>query len=230
MEPGLSRGLAIGLPQRGHGGGVARSDSGRMCRVLFYRAALEGGGTATIEAICAELDRQGLNAVPLVVSTLKEAACVRFVQAALAAHPPSAILNLTGFALGIDGLDAKLNPFAGIDAPVIQLVQGGRPEAQWRGDSQGLTAKDLAMQVVLPELDGRIGGILVGHKEEAVWHAATECPLSAYAPDLDGIARAVTLARNWTRLQGNAARGAEGCDCARELSDPRWAAGEWRGV
>ena len=38
---------------------------------------------------------------------------------------------------------------------MIQLIQAGRPEAQWAADSQGLTAKDLAMQVVLPELDGR---------------------------------------------------------------------------
>ena len=42
---------------------------------------------------------------------------------------------------------------------MIQLVQGGRPEAQWAADVQGLSAKDLAMQIVLPELDGRIGGI-----------------------------------------------------------------------
>jgi cobaltochelatase CobN len=169
--------------------------------LLFYRAALEGGGTATVEALVAEIGRQGLNAVPLLVSTLKEAACVRFVQGALARHPPSAILNMTGFALGLDGLDPKLNPLANIDAPVIQLVQGGRPAAQWAADMQGLTAKDLAMQVVLPELDGRIGGILVGHKEEAVWHEATECPLSAYAPDASGIARAVTLAKHWVQLR-----------------------------
>ncbi len=169
--------------------------------VLFYRAALEGAGTATLVALCAELARRGLAPVPLMISTLKEGACIRFVQAAFAAHEPQAILNLTGFALGIDGLDDKLNPFAGTDAPVIQLVQGGRPEAQWAADSQGLTGKDLAMQIVLPELDGRIGGIIVGHKAEAVWHAATQCPLSAYAPDADGIARAVALAGNWVRLR-----------------------------
>ncbi|MEQ1770047.1 MAG: cobaltochelatase subunit CobN [Devosia sp.] len=169
--------------------------------LVFYRAALEGGGTATIEAIIAALHGRGMNAVPLLVSTLKEAACVRFVQAAFAIHKPQVILNLTGFALGIDGLDDKLNPFSGTDAPVVQLVQGGRPEAQWRDDSQGLTAKDLAMQVVLPELDGRIGGILVGHKEDSVWHDATECPLLAYAPDTDGICRAVSLAANIVRLR-----------------------------
>jgi cobaltochelatase CobN len=168
--------------------------------LLFYRAAFEGAGTATLEALYSEIERQGLAPVPLMISTLKEGACVRFVQAAFAAHKPQAILNLTGFALGLDGLEEKLNPFAGIHAPVIQLVQGGRPEAQWAADSQGLSAKDLAMQVVLPELDGRIGGIIVGHKAEAVWHAATECPLSAYAADADGIRRAVTLAANWVRL------------------------------
>ncbi|RYE07221.1 MAG: cobaltochelatase subunit CobN [Hyphomicrobiales bacterium] len=169
--------------------------------LLFYRAALEGAGTATLLALCAELSRQGLTPVPLMISTLKEGACVRFVKAAFATHRPQAILNLTGFALGVDGLEESLNPFAGTDAPVIQLVQGGRPEAQWAADSQGLSAKDLAMQIVLPELDGRIGGLLVGHKADAVWHERTQCPLSAYAPDRDGIARAVALARNWVRLR-----------------------------
>jgi cobalamin biosynthesis Mg chelatase CobN len=169
--------------------------------MLFYRAALEGAGTATLEALIAELEAQSLNPVPIVVSTLKEGACIRFVQAAFDLHPPSVILNLTGFALGLDGLDDKQNPFAGTDAPVIQLLQGGRPEAQWAADIQGLTAKDLAMQVVLPELDGRIGMLLVGHKHDAVWHERTQCPLSAYAPDADGIRRAVTLAKNWTTLR-----------------------------
>jgi cobaltochelatase CobN len=169
--------------------------------ILFYRAALEGAGTATLEALIAELEAQHLNPVPLVISTLKEGACLRFVQRAFVEYPPEVILNLTGFALGLDGLDPAQNPFAGTDAPVIQLIQSGRPEAQWAADPQGLTAKDLAMQVVLPELDGRHGMLLVGHKQEAVWHERTQCPLSAYAPDADGIRRAVALAKNWTTLR-----------------------------
>jgi cobaltochelatase CobN len=169
--------------------------------ILFYRAALEGAGTATLEALIAELEAQHLNPVPLVISTLKESACLRFVQRAFAEYPPDVILNLTGFALGLDGLDLAQNPFAQTDAPVIQLIQSGRPETQWAADPQGLTAKDLAMQVVLPELDGRHGMLLVGHKQEAVWHARTQCPLSAYAPDPDGIRRAVTLAANWANLR-----------------------------
>uniref|UniRef100_UPI002E209F4E cobaltochelatase subunit CobN n=1 Tax=Devosia algicola TaxID=3026418 RepID=UPI002E209F4E len=169
--------------------------------ILFYRAALEGAGTATLEALIAALTAADLVPVPLVISSLKEGACVRFVQNALARFQPAAILNLTGFALGLDGLEAKSNPFAEIDAPIIQLLQGGRPIEQYQADPQGLSAKDLAMQVVMPELDGRIGAILVGHKQQALWHNRSQCPLSAYAPDASGIARATNLAQNYARLR-----------------------------
>ncbi|GLQ10840.1 hypothetical protein GCM10007913_27720 [Devosia yakushimensis] len=177
------------------------SDARAHIPILFYRAALEGAGTATIAALIAELERQNLAPVPLLVSSLKEGPCIRFVQNALAAFPPSAILNLTGFSLGIDSLDAKANPFSGTDAPVIQLIQSGRPEAQWLADSQGLSSKDMAMFLVMPEVDGRIGGLIVGHKADAVWHERCQVPLSAYAPDPSGITRAVTLAANWSRLR-----------------------------
>ncbi|MBU1305876.1 MAG: cobaltochelatase subunit CobN, partial [Alphaproteobacteria bacterium] len=169
--------------------------------ILFYRAALEGAGTATIEALISGLLDQGLAPVPVLVSSLKEGACVRFVQQVLAAVAPAAILNLTGFALGIDGLDAKANPFASTDAPVIQLIQSGRSEAQWQADSQGLSSKDMAMFLVMPEVDGRIGGLIVGHRADAVWHERCQVPLTAYAPDASGIARAAALAANWARLR-----------------------------
>src|SRR5690606_17216723 len=150
-----------------------------------------------IEAIIAALEARGLAPVPLLVSSLKEAACARFVQNALAAFPPAAIFNLTGFALGIDGLDEKSNPFSTGDAPVIQLIQSGRSEAQWAADSQGLSSKDMAMYLVMPDVDGRIGGLIVGHKADAVWHERCQVPLTSYTPDASGIDRAVMLAANW---------------------------------
>ena len=174
---------------------------GAFVPILFYRAALEGAGTATLEALIAELEARGLAPVPIVVSSLKEAACIAFVQQVHAAFPPAAIFNLTAFALGVADLDEKSNLFAGSDAPVIQLIQSGRSETQWAADPQGLSSKDMAMYLVMPEVDGRIGGLLVGHKADAVWHQRTQCPLSAYAPDHGGISRAVDLAFNWARLR-----------------------------
>src|SRR5690606_12642873 len=117
----------------GDGGGGSASEP--TVPILFYRAALEGAGTATLDALVAALEARGLAPLPLLVSTLKEGACIRFVRDAFTSHPPAAILNLTGFALGIDGLDDRHNPFAATDAPVIQLVQASRPASQWVADS-----------------------------------------------------------------------------------------------
>ena len=189
------------------GESAARSDSSgapahtSYIPILFYRAALEGAGTATLEALIAELEARGLTPVPIVVSSLKEAGCIAFVQQVFATFPPAAIFNLTAFALGVADLDEASNPFAGTDAPVIQLIQSGRSQSQWAADPQGLSSKDMAMYLVMPEVDGRIGGLLVGHKADAVWHERTQCPLSAYAPDHGGISRAVDLAFNWARLR-----------------------------
>jgi cobaltochelatase CobN len=169
--------------------------------ILFYRALLDGAGTAVVEALAAGLRDRGLAPLPIFVSSLREPEAVAFVQSIFASTPPAVILNLTGFALGIDGLSPEQNPFAGTDAPVIQLIQSGRPEALWATDMQGLSPKDLAMQVVMPELDGRIGGLIVGHRAESLWHPRTQCPLATYAPDAEGIGRAADLAANWVRLR-----------------------------
>jgi cobaltochelatase CobN len=193
--------FGVWSPEGGVGLEVPGVTGAAVVPVLFYRAALEGGGTATIAALVAAIADAGMQPLPLLVSTLKEGACVRFLKGVFAETRPAAILNLTGFALGLDGLAEAQNPFSTTDAPVIQLIQGGRAEAQWRADLQGLTAKDLAMQMVLPELDGRIGMLIVGHKSDAAWHERTQCPIPAYAPDAEGIARAVRLAGNWARLR-----------------------------
>src|SRR5690606_34713443 len=66
------------LPGRGIVDEIAVSEKPAI-PLLFYRAALEGAGTATLEALVAEIRRRGLAAVPLMISTLKEASCVRFV-------------------------------------------------------------------------------------------------------------------------------------------------------
>lgn len=174
--------------------------------LLFYRAALEGAGTQTLERLIGRATEQGLNPVPILVSSLKETACVRFVQNSFEQFLPDVIFNLTGFALGLDGIEEKSNPFAKTDAAIVQLIQAGRAEAQWQADTQGLSAKDLAMQIVLPELDGRIGALIVGHKEEAVWHTPTQCPLSTYAADDDGINHAINVALQWVRLRQTKAK------------------------
>ncbi len=169
--------------------------------ILFYRSLLEGAGGAAIDLLCQKLKRENLTPVPIIISSLKEGACVRFVKRAFEKFPPQIILNLTAFALGIETIEEKQNPFADIDAPIIQLLQSSRPKKIWQKDYQGLSAKDLAMQIVLPELDGRIGNLLIAHKEKSVWHKRTQCQLSLYSPYREGIKNVVELSKNWLNLR-----------------------------
>ena len=47
-------------------------------------------------------------------------------------------------------------PLDACDVPVLQVVSATTQRAAWRESARGLGAADLAMHVVLPELDGRI--------------------------------------------------------------------------
>src|SRR5690606_36741825 len=52
-----------------------------------------------------------------------------------------------------------------------------------------------------PEVDGRIEGLIVGNKADALWHQRCQVPLTSYTPHASVISRAVTLASNWARLR-----------------------------
>ena len=59
---------------------------------------------------------------------------------------------------------ASAGPFGAVDAPVLQLVLSASRKSDWQDSVAGLTARDLAMNVALPELDGRILSRAVGFK------------------------------------------------------------------
>ena len=57
--------------------------------ILFYRSLLEGGQTAPVDALCAALDREGLNAHPLFIASLKDAASVAAIAGEAATAAPA---------------------------------------------------------------------------------------------------------------------------------------------
>src|SRR6476660_657942 len=115
--------------------GVCRRDRPRVL-ILFYRAMLLAADTAPIEALCRALTERGLAPAPLVVPSLKDAASAQFVRAALARLEPALIVTTTAFAAAATA--GAPTPFDDTEVP------------------RGLGPADLAMHVVLPELDGRV--------------------------------------------------------------------------
>ena len=131
--------------------------------IIFYRALLLAADTAAIDALCAALAARGLTPAPLVVTNFKEAGSAQFIRAALARLSPTVVITTTAFAIGGEPGEATLLDEAGV--PVIQVVLATTRRAAWRESPRGLGAADLAMHVVLPELDGRVLAGAVAFKE-----------------------------------------------------------------
>src|SRR5690606_39579493 len=92
-------------------------------------------------------------------------------------------------------------PFDVCDGPLLQVVFSGGSAQAWAEGTTGLSARDIAMNVALPEVDGRVLTRAVSFKGAARWDAATQTAVVAYEPRADRIDFVADLARNWLRLR-----------------------------
>ena len=108
---------------------------------------------------------------------------------------PDLVIAATAFSAREDGIDFVLD---GADCPVLQAFAVGAPQAAWAASARGLGAADLAMQVALPEFDGRLSGFPISFKEEAPEIAGfAERRAVPYGPGIDALAE---RAAGWLRL------------------------------
>ena len=177
-----------------------KADGRPVAALVFYRALVQSGDLALVEAIIEALDAAGLDALAIHVAGLKDPEAGQVVEAAIARHDAAIVLNLTGFAVSTPGAATSRTPFTASGRPVLQLVASSGSESAWADGMNGLGPRDLAMSVALPEIDGRILTRAVSFKGDPVTDAATEITLTRYAPVPDRIAWVARLARAWVDL------------------------------
>ena len=154
--------------------------------VIFYRALLLAGDMAVIDALCADLSAHGLAPAPLAVTSLKDGAAAAFIRDALARLRPAVIVTTTAFAAG--GEPGAPTPLDGPDVPVLQAVIATTRRSAWQESPRGLAAADLAMHVVLPELDGRVLAGAIAFKDTLAPHPELGFAALANRPEPDRIA------------------------------------------
>jgi len=177
-------------------------DGQPVAALVFYRALLQAGNLAPVDALIAALGREDVNVLPVFCGSLKDPVSADLLGRLFEEAPPGIVLNATGFAVSSPGAGRKETPFDAAGCPVLQVVFSGGNAAAWEAGTQGLSARDIAMNVALPEVDGRILSRAVSFKSEARFDAATQCPLIAYEPRTDRIDFVAKLAANWLRLAG----------------------------
>ncbi len=171
---------------------------GGVVPVVFYRALVQSGNTAPVDALVDALVARRLRPLPVFVHSLKDGEAASLLERLFAEAPPAIILNATGFSVRAG---SAADPLAAADCPVVQVVFAGNDEENWRNGTRGLGPRDLAMNVALPEIDGRILSRAVSFKAPLGRDPGTEADLVGYRPVADRIAFVADLARNWARLR-----------------------------
>ncbi len=165
--------------------------------IVFYRSHLLAGDIAPITALAEALRARGLGVRAVHVSSLKDAEAAAFVAERLRQWRPSVVLNATGFSAR---QNEAASPLDAAGVPVLQLILAGVARAAWRASTRGLSKADLAMQVVLPELDGRLLTTAIAFKAQEEPVPGLDYARVVHRPDADGIALAAERAAGWARL------------------------------
>ncbi|WP_182083934.1 cobaltochelatase subunit CobN [Aureimonas sp. ME7] len=176
-----------------------------LAAIVFYRALVQSGQTEAVEALATALEARGVDALPVFVSSLKDPVSVETVRVLFGPRPPAVVVNLTGFAVSSPGRPFRPTVLDEAGAVVLQGVLSGSTRDAWEASAQGLSARDLAMNVALPEVDGRVLTRALAFKSAGEWHELTETDIVAHRPEPSRITFAADLAGAWARLRATPA-------------------------
>jgi cobaltochelatase CobN len=165
--------------------------------VTFYRSYLTAADTAPVDALIEALREKGFTAYGAFVPSLKAAGVADWLTAHFDAWPPAVIINATAFsAAGDDGT----TPFDAASCPVFQVALSTARREDWQESLRGLSPGDLAMHVVLPEIDGRLFAGVVSFKSPAARDAELQFVHLAHRPDEERVNAVGARAVAWHRL------------------------------
>ncbi|MGO6737828.1 cobaltochelatase subunit CobN [Rhizobium ruizarguesonis] len=169
--------------------------------ISFYRALVQSGETAPIEALVEALTTLGLRPLPVFAYSLKDPVSTGILESVFSALKPDVVINTTGFAVSAPGADRRPTVLEANEAIVLQAILSASSREAWLSSSQGLSARDLGMNVALPEVDGRVLARAVSFKTAARYDAAVETNIVASEPDAGRVRYTAELAANWARLR-----------------------------
>ncbi|CUH45947.1 cobaltochelatase subunit CobN [Ruegeria atlantica] len=165
--------------------------------VTFYRAYLTSADTAPVATLIRSLRARGFEGVGLFAPSLKAPLAADWLREHVVALNPAAIINATSFsgkgASGTSPLDAA-------DVPVFQVALATSRRQAWAEAERGLSPADLAMHVVLPEVDGRISAGIASFKEPGKRDPHLEYSRFAHRAEPERIEAIIDRVTGWLNL------------------------------
>ncbi len=172
-----------------------------VAAIVFYRALLQSGQTAAVSALADALRTRGINPLPVYVTSLKDPVSEATVASLFDGARPDLVLNTTGFAISTGGQNWTGTVLDRGGAQVLQVILSSSIEEAWAASSQGLSSRDLAMNIALPEVDGRVFTRAISFKAADTYDEAVQANIVRHAPRQDRVDFVADLAANWIKLR-----------------------------
>jgi cobaltochelatase CobN len=183
---------------RGEARGLAAGGREPLALVLLYRSIVAAADTAPFPDLADALHARGLNVATRFVTSLKDPTVVADLGHFIDTARPDVIVNTTAFSARLDDGTTVIDR---ADCAVLQAMLSTSSLEAWAASGRGLSAADLAMNVVLPELDGRIITTALSFKAAMTPDPALEFSRLAHRPEPDRIALVADRAARWARLR-----------------------------
>ena len=180
--------------------GYERKGGRPLVGVVYYRAHELSGNTGFVETLCDALEGAGADALPVFCGSLRGAETGLFelltgvdalVVTVLAAGGAGSSAS-TASAGGDESWD--VGALSTLDVPVLQGLCLTTSHAAWAASDAGLSPLDAAMQVAVPEFDGRLITVPFSFKEDG------PDGVPVYVADAERSQRIAGLAMGYARL------------------------------
>ena len=130
----------------------------------FYRATYYGGDTELLNAVIAEIELQGAEAIPI----FGFPGGVAFEQLLLDESGQARADTSLAFLFRFADFEAA-RALERLDIPVVSMISlYGRTEEEWRESRSGLSIFEGTFQVSVPEIAGTVAPTVVGSQEKTV--------------------------------------------------------------
>jgi cobaltochelatase CobN len=156
--------------------------------LIFYRAHWVTGNLAPVDALVRALEARGLNVLPVFAPHLAAAQASGLL-------PPDVdvLLTTTSF--------RAVTSDPGPSCTTLQAIFCSSSENVWAANNAGLSPRDVAMNVALPEFDGRVITTAVSFKNTMAQDPTLQTEVARYQPRPDRVEHLAALATNWARLR-----------------------------
>ena len=180
---GFGFGAPVEVPAHGLWGEYQRRPGRPTVGIVFYRAHVLAGNTQFVADLAAAVEARGANAAPVFCYSLRPDDAGRVPALELLRGEDVDVVITTVLAMGSaagDGDGWDVGPLAELGVPVVQGVTATQASALWSASTTGLSPLDVAMQVAIPELDGRIVSVPFSFKERVDDGDSLGSPVVAY--------------------------------------------------